>query len=43
MIADLEFLTALTKTILQLCMIVGGLGLTVLAVVIIVWLFGGLE
>jgi hypothetical protein len=41
--ADIEFLVALTKTVLQLCMLGGGTILTVLLVVVIFRLFGGRE
>jgi len=41
--ADIEFLVVLTKTVQQLCLLGGGSILTVLLVVLIVRLFGGLE
>jgi hypothetical protein len=42
-IADIEFLVVLTKTVLQLCMLGGGAILAALLVVVIFKLFGGLE
>jgi hypothetical protein len=43
MTADIEFLVVLTKTILQLCVLGGSTILTVLLIVLIFRLFGGLE
>ena len=43
MTADIQFLVALTKTILQLCMLGGCAILTALLVAVIFRLFGGVE
>jgi hypothetical protein len=40
---DIEFLVALSRAILQLCLLGSGTGLTVLLVVVIFSLFGSLE
>lgn len=41
--ADIEFLMVLSRTILQLMLLSGGAIVTILVVILVVWLLGGLR
>ena len=41
--AEIEFLVVLSKTILQLMQLAGSATVTILLVILVVWLFGGLR
>ncbi|MGX9944897.1 hypothetical protein ACTG4Q_20765 [Bradyrhizobium denitrificans] len=43
MTADIEFLMVLSRTILQLMLLSGGAIVTILVVILVVWLLGGLR